>query len=110
MKKTVRLTESDLKKIIKESVSMILKREKLEECVKRSLKESLSNLQLMNEKKDDSNKKRSILQWLRQPEVNSAEIRRQLEGNPESQKEEDAKRSYFMKKVNQTNDKDFTDE
>lgn len=61
----------------------------------------------------DSNmrvKRKSVLQWLKSPEVNTAEIRRMLEGEPESQEDEDTKRSYFMKKVNQTHGKRFSDE
>lgn len=66
-------------------------------------------IKLLTEKNEKmSNKKRTVIQWLQQPEVNTAEIRRQLEGEPESQEEEDSKRSYFMKKVNQKNGKDFT--
>ena len=86
--------------------------ESIEECIKRSLKESLSKRLFMIEKKSDEklNKRRAVLEWLRHPEVNCAEIRRQLEGEPESQEEEDAKRSYFMKKVNETDGKRFTDE
>ena len=65
-----------------------------------------------SEKPKDSkfsqSKKKSVLAWLQQPEVNAAEIRRKLEGEPESQEEEDTKRSYFMKKVNQTHGKKFT--
>ena len=86
-------------------------RENLEECIKHSLKESLYKRSLITEKNDDKlNKRRAVLEWLRHPEVNCAEIRRQLEGEPESQEEEDAKRSYFMKKVNETDGKRFTDE
>ena len=55
-------------------------------------------------------KRRIVLQWLKSPEVNTAEIRRMLEGEPESQEDEDTKRSYFMKKVNQTHGKKFSDE
>ena len=57
-----------------------------------------------------TNKKRAVIQWLQEPEIDTAEIRRQLEGEPETQEEEDSKRSYFMKKVNQTYGKDFSDE
>ena len=67
-------------------------------------------LKKLYESEDDTNKKRSVLQWLRQDEVNTAAIRRELEGEPESQEDEDTKRSYFMKKVNQTHGKDFSDE
>lgn len=77
------------------------------------LVESVVSERLRNicEKEDkESNKKRSVLQWLRQDEVNTAAIRRELEGEPESQEDEDSKRSYFMKKVNQSHGKDFSDE
>jgi hypothetical protein len=55
-------------------------------------------------------KRKNVRQWLKNPEVNTAEIRRMLEGEPQSQEEEDAKRSYFMKKVNQTHGKSFNDD
>ena len=77
------------------------------------LVESVVSERLRMLREDDereTNKKRSVLQWLRQDEVNTAAIRRELEGEPESQEDEDAKRSYFMKKVNQSNGKDFSDE
>lgn len=55
-------------------------------------------------------KRRAVLEWLRSPEIDTAEIRRMLEGEPENQREEDTKRSLFMKKVNQTYGKRFSDE
>lgn len=55
-------------------------------------------------------KRKIVLQWLRNPAVNMAEIRRQLEGEPESQSDEDTGRSLFVKKVNQTHGKRFSDE
>lgn len=67
-------------------------------------------LRTLCEDEDDSNKKRNVLQWLRNDTVNTAAIRRELEGEPETQEDEDAKRSYFMKKVNQSDGKDFSDE
>lgn len=67
-------------------------------------------LKKLYESEENTNKKRSVLQWLRQDEVNTAAIRRELEGEPESQEDEDTKRSYFMKKVNQSHGKDFSDE
>lgn len=67
-------------------------------------------LRTLCEGEDDSNKKRNVLQWLRNDAVNTAAIRRELEGEPETQEDEDAKRSYFMKKVNQSDGKDFSDE
>lgn len=64
-------------------------------------------------KKNDAamrTKRKAVLKWLKSDEVNTAEIRRSLEGEPQSQEEEDAKRSYFMKKVNQTHGKSFNDD
>lgn len=55
-------------------------------------------------------KRKNVRQWLKNPEVNTAEIRRMLEGEPQSQEEENSKRSYFMKKVNQTHGKKFNDD
>lgn len=90
-----------VKKIVSEN-----KQQKLDLIIENVVNKQIS---LLTEKKEKmSNKKRSVIQWLQQPEVNTAEIRRQLEGEPESQEEEDSKRSYFMKKVNQKNGKDFT--
>jgi hypothetical protein len=84
------------------------KKQSLDALVENVLHEQLNKLFEADE--SDANKKRSVIQWLQKPEVNTAEIRRRLEGEPESQEEEDSKRSYFMKKVNQTNGKDFSDE
>lgn len=112
------------KDILKEMVDKTV-REVLSERKKDTLDlviESVVNKQLKNlikednesktkkDKKDVNNKKRSVIQWLKQDEVNTAAIRREVEGEPEDQEEEDAKRSYFMKKVNQTYGKDFSDE
>lgn len=101
------------KKILKNSINNAVKniisenkQKKLDLIIENVVNKQIS---LLTEKKEKmSNKKRSVIQWLQQPEVNTAEIRRQLEGEPESQEEEDSKRSYFMKKVNQKNGKDFT--
>ena len=71
------------------------------------------HVQILTEKKKsdktDNNKRKTVLQWLKSPEVNTAEVRRMLEGEPESQEEEDSKRSYFMKKVNQSHGKEFNE-
>lgn len=100
------LTES-----IDSAVKKVLKENKKNEKELDTLIESVvkKNLKKINEDKEKTNKKRSVIQWLQKPEVDTAEIRRKLEGEPESQEEEDSKRSYFMKKVNQTYGKDFTD-
>lgn len=103
------LSNKILKNSINNAVKNIIyenKQQKLDLIIENVVNKQIS---LLTEKKEKmSNKKRSVIQWLQQPEVNTAEIRRQLEGEPESQEEEDSKRSYFMKKVNQKNGKDFT--
>lgn len=65
-------------------------------------------LRTLNEDENSTNKKRAVLQWLRQDTVNVAAVRRELEGEPETQEEEDTKRSYFMKKVYETDGKSFS--
>ena len=103
------LSNKILKNSINNAVKNIIyenKQQKLDLIIENVVNKQIS---LLTEKKEKmSNKKRSVIQWLQQPEVNTAEIRRQLEGEPSSQEEEDSKRSYFMKKVNQKNGKDFT--
>lgn len=74
----------------------------------RMLKED-NNKENRKSGKDVKNKKHNVLQWLRQDTVNVAAIRRELEGEPETQEEEDSKRSYFMKKVHETDGKSFSD-
>lgn len=100
-------------------------RESIERAVRNALKESKQQdkkietivenvvskrLRSLCEDDENTNKKRNVLQWLRNDTVNTAAIRRELEGEPETQEDEDAKRSYFMKKVNQSDGKDFSDE
>ena len=100
-------------------------RESIEKAVRNALKESKQQdkkietivenvvskrLRSLCEDDESTNKKRNVLQWLRNDTVNTAAIRRELEGEPETQEDEDAKRSYFMKKVNQTDGKDFTND
>lgn len=100
-------------------------RESIEKAVRNALKESKQQdkkietivenvvskrLRSLCEDDENTNKKRNVLQWLRNDTVNTAAIRRELEGEPETQEDEDAKRSYFMKKVNQSDGKDFSDE
>lgn len=100
-------------------------RESIEKAVRNALKESKQQdkkietivenvvskrLRSLCEDDENANKKRNVLQWLRNDTVNTAAIRRELEGEPETQEDEDAKRSYFMKKVNQSDGKDFSDE
>ncbi len=104
MDKNVRLLKESIEKSIKE---ILIERNdrKLDTIIENVVSKKLSSLF----EDETSNKKRSVIQWLQKPEVNTAEIRRKLEGEPESQEDEDAKRSYFMKKVNQTNGKDFND-
>ena len=60
-----------------------------------STKEEDGDTKSKKDKKDVNNKKRSVIQWLKQDEVNTAAIRREVEGEPEDQEEEDAKRRDF---------------
>lgn len=107
--------ESKNSKILDETINKIIKKVLSEKKFSNNLDKLIeqtinNNLKLLIENgKEKTNKKRSVIQWLQKPEVDTAEIRRKLEGEPESQEEEDSKRSYFMKKVNQSYGKDFTD-
>lgn len=107
--------ESKKSKILDETINKIIKKVLYEKKFSNNLDKLIeqtinNNLKLLIESgKEKTNKKRSVIQWLQKPEVDTAEIRRKLEGEPESQEEEDSKRSYFMKKVNQSYGKDFTD-
>jgi hypothetical protein len=104
------------KRILQETVNSIVHKiieEKRNEQKLNILVENIlrKNLQKISEgDKSLANKKRAVLQWLNKPEIDAAAIRRKLEGEPQSQEEEDSKRSYFMKKVNQSYGKDFTDD
>ena len=84
--------------------------EKLNMIVENVISEHVQMLTEKTKSNKNSNKRKSVLQWLRSPEVKTAEVRRMLEGEPESQEEEDSKRSYFMKKVHGDYGKNFTDE
>ncbi len=110
--------------IIQEQINKLIENNQISNQQLGTLIESIVNKQVNNlivektstkkskknskDSKVSQSKKKSVLAWLQQPEVNAAEIRRKLEGEPESQEEEDTKRSYFMKKVNQTHGKKFT--
>jgi hypothetical protein len=112
----MKLTNKILKETIDKTVKKVLKEKKEQQIdiiVENVLKEQLSILSEEKKTKNNNkgeNKKRAVIQWLNRPEIDKAEIRRKLEGEPESQEEEDSKRSYFMKKVNQSYGKNFTDE
>ena len=109
MDKNRQILSESIDNIVRKTLTKrIQERQTWDRLVSRILKEEIQKITEDDDKM--GNKERSVIQWLQQPEVNTAEIRRQLEGEPESQEEEDAKRSYFMKKVNQTNGKDFSDE
>lgn len=105
------------KQILKENIDRAVRKAIMENIRKKmdldAIVENVMHQQLnklLEDGSQKSNKKRSVIQWLQKPEVNTAEIRRRVEGDPETQEEEDTKRSYFMKKVNQSNGKDFSDE
>lgn len=112
----MKLTNKILKETIDKTVKKVLKEKKEQQfdiIIENVLKEQLSILSEDKKTKNNNkgeNKKRAVIQWLNRPEIDKAEIRRKLEGEPESQEEEDSKRSYFMKKVNQSYGKNFTDE
>lgn len=109
MDKNRQILKENIDRVVRKTLTKrIQERQTWDRLVSRILKEEIQKITEDDDKM--GNKERSVIQWLQQPEVNTAEIRRQLEGEPESQEEEDAKRSYFMKKVNQTNGKDFSDE
>lgn len=109
MDKNKQILSEVINRAVREAVNEKLSRENtIDMLVENIVSERLRMLREDDER--ETNKKRSVLQWLRQDEVNTAAIRRELEGEPESQEDEDAKRSYFMKKVNQSNGKDFSDE
>ena len=109
MDKNKQILSEAINRAVREAVNEKLSRENtIDMLVESVVSERLRMLREDDER--ETNKKRSVLQWLRQDEVNTAAIRRELEGEPESQEDEDTKRSYFMKKVNQSNGKDFSDE
>jgi hypothetical protein len=106
------------KNILKETVDKIVKETVLEHKNNNKMDMIIENviqkhIKMLKESEDDGNiknKKKAVIQWLQKPEIDTAEIRRKLEGEPEDQSEEDSKRSYFMKKVNQSYGKDFSDD
>ena len=112
MKTRQNILQEAIDKAVKKIVSEQKKDRNLDVIIENVVKKQLKMLKENETSKSDEQKrkKHAVIQWLKQPEIDKAEIRRQLEGEPENQAEEDAKRSYFMKKVNQSYGKDFTDE
>ena len=109
MDKNRQILKENIDRAVRKAImENIRKEQSLDALVENVMHQQLNKL--FEDEMPKSNKKRSVIQWLQKPEVNTAEIRRQVEGEPETQEEEDAKRSYFMKKVNQSNGKDFSDE
>jgi hypothetical protein len=102
--------------ILRESINKAVRSALLEARQKEkrldTIVENVVSKKLRTLKEDDSiaNKRNIVNTWLHDPKVNKAEVRRELEGEPETQKEEDAKRSYFIQRLNQTNGKEFSDE
>lgn len=113
MKIMQNILQEAVDKVVREIVSEQKKERNLDVIIENVIKKQIK---MLKEDENSSNsdsqkrKKHAVIQWLKQPEIDKAEIRRQLEGEPENQNEEDSKRSYFMKKVNQSYGKDFTDE
>lgn len=109
MDKNRQILKENIDRAVRKAImENIRKKQNLDALVENVMHQQLNKL--FEDEMTKSNKKRSVIQWLQKPEVNTAEIRRQVEGEPETQEEEDTKRSYFMKKVNQSNGKDFSDE
>ena len=109
MDKNRQILKENIDRAVRKAIMKNIRKEQsLDALVENVMHQQLNKL--FEDEMPKSNKKRSVIQWLQKPEVNTAEIRRQVEGEPETQEEEDAKRSYFMKKVNQSNGKDFSDE
>lgn len=104
--------------ILREAINKAVRNALLETKQKQEAKhldtivENVVSKKLRTLKEDNSieNKRNIVDTWLHDPKVNKAEVRRELEGEPETQKEEDAKRSYFIQRLNQTNGKEFSDE
>ena len=107
MSKDIRLLREAIDKAVENALD-ITRENNFDTLVESVVSKKLRSLQEDKESKENTAKKRSVIQWLQQPEVNTAEIRRKLEGEPKSQEDEDSKRSYFMKKVNQDYGKSFT--
>lgn len=108
MDKNKQILSEAINRAVREAINeRTASQNRLDTLVENAVSKTLKKLY---ESEEETNKKRSVLQWLRQDEVNTAAIRRELEGEPESQEDEDTKRSYFMKKVNQSHGKDFSDE
>jgi hypothetical protein len=94
-----------IESVVNENVNLLL--EKGNDTMARRMKAN-KGIYKTNKKAKDS-KRKIVLAWLRSDAVNTAEIRRKLEGDAETQEQEDAARSYFMKKVNQSHGKHFND-
>lgn len=108
MDKNRNILKETINEAVKEALIEVTRKEnRLDAIVENVVSRQLKSL---CEDENVTNKKQNVLQWLRKDTVNTAAIRRELEGEPETQEEEDAERSYFMKKVNQSNGKDFSDD
>lgn len=105
-----RILNETIDKVVREIISEH-KEKQLDTIIENVVNKQLNILTEKKTKTSKNNRKRrTVLQWLNRDDVNTAAIRRKLEGEPENQDEEDAKRSYFMKKVNQTDGKEFSPE
>lgn len=108
MKIKQNILEEAVNKAVREVVSEQKNERTLDMIIENVVSKQLRMLK--EDEESQENKKRSVIQWLQKPEIDAAAIRRKLEGEPEDQAEEDSKRSYFMKKVNQSYGKDFDED
>ena len=108
MEQRAQQSELDMivERVINENINLLL--EKGNDTQARRMKAN-KNIYKTDRKAKES-KRKIVLAWLRSDAVNTAEIRRKLEGEPADQNAEDAGRSYFMKKVNQSHGKRFNDD
>jgi hypothetical protein len=95
-----------VERVINENINLLL--EKGNDTKARRMKAN-KNIYKTDRNAKES-KRKIVLSWLRSDAVNTAEIRRKLEGEPADQNAEDAARSYFMKNVNQSHGKRFNDD
>ena len=100
-----RTLDTIVESVVNENINLLL--EKGNDTAARRMKANKNIYKTDNKVKNT--KRQIVLAWLRSDAVNTAEIRRKLEGDAETQEKEDAARSYFMKKVNQSHGKKFSD-
>lgn len=106
------IVESVMSKIEDKSQEALIESIVMNEMSEFLMEKTIEKKNKKNRKKRAANmkaKRKIVLAWLKKEGLDRAEIRRMLEGEPKDQKEEDSKRSYFMKRIHQKCGKSFTD-